>query len=127
MEYRLSNSRLQDLQAEDLYNYHVSNRSQTLISKFFSWCQAQESDRFMWLAITLFTQIGLTLPLTAVFITFLGGNNFVWWVILAAVNIPVLVLNLAAFPTKITLPFVFFGWLTQALIIVSCTIFALIN
>lgn len=126
MEYRLSNSNVKDLQAEDLYNYHVS-QPQTLLSKFVAWCEAQESNRFLWLAVALFAQIGLTLPLTAVFIVFFGGNNFLWWIILATVNIPVLVLNLAAFPTKTTLPFLFFGWLTQAVIIACCIAFALMN
>jgi hypothetical protein len=126
MNYRLTNSSIQSLQAEDLYNYHIRHQ-ENVSTKFLSWCEAQETNRFLWLALSFFAQIGLTLPLTAVFIIFFGGNNLVLWIIAGVVNIPVLVLNLAAFPTKITLPFVFFGWLTQAIIVMYCIVFALMH
>ena len=125
MEYKLTNSNIGGIRAEDLYNYHVKPEA-NIISKFLSWCKAQESNHFLWLALSFFAQIGLTLPITAVFIVFFGGNNLLLWIIMAAVNIPVLVLNLAALPTKTTLPFLFFGWFTQAFIIAYCVIFALV-
>ena len=46
---------------------------------------------------------------------------------MAAVNIPVLVSNLAALTNKTTLPFLFFGWFTQAIIIIYCIGYALIH
>jgi hypothetical protein len=126
MEYTLTNNRIGGLRAEDLYNYHVSHK-ENIISKFLHWCEGQESNRFLWLALTFFAQIGLTIPITAVAIVFFGGNNLVLWIIMAAVNVPVLVLNLAAMPTKTTLPFMFFGWFTQAIIIFYCIGFAAIH
>ena len=80
----------------------------------------------MWLALSFLGQVGLTLPVTACTIVFFGGNNFALWLILVTVNVPVLALNLAAFSTKITLPFVFLGWLTQAVIIVYCLVSGLL-
>ena len=126
MEYRLTNSHIGSLQAEDLYNYHVS-REESIISKFLHWCDVQESNRFLWLALTFFAQIGLTVPLTAVAIVFFGGNNLFLWIIMASVNVPVLVLNLASMPTKTTLPFIFFSWFTQAVIILYCIGFAVLH
>ena len=126
MEYRLSNSKIGNLQAEDLYNYHVTQK-EGIVSKFLNWCEAQESNRFLWMVLAFFAQIGATVPLTAVAILFLAGNNFVLWIIMAAVNVPVLVLNLAAMPTKTTLPFLFFSWLTQAVIILYCVGFAMLH
>jgi hypothetical protein len=126
MEYTLSNHRIEGLRAEDLYNYHVTHKV-TVISKFLHWCEAQESNRFLWLALTFFAQIGLTIPITAVAIVFFGGNSLVLWMIMAAVNVPVLVLNLAAMPTKSTLPFMFFGWFVQAMIILYCVGFAVMH
>lgn len=126
MEYRLTNSYIGSLQAEDLYNYHVTHK-ETIISKFLNWCDAQESNHFLWLALTFFAQIGLTVPITGVAIVFFGGNSLILWAIMAAVNVPVLVLNLAAMPTKTTLPFIFFGWFTQAIIILYCIGFAVLH
>jgi hypothetical protein len=125
MEYRLSNS-IEGIRAEDLYNYHVQHK-ENVFTKFLAWCEAQQEDRLLWLAVACFAQIGMTLPATAFFILFFGGNNLLLWIIMTAVNVPVLVLNLAALPTKTTLPFIFFGWLTQAVIIMYCIGFAIMH
>lgn len=125
MEYRLTNS-IGNLTAEDLYNYHLNHRK-SLVAKFLNWCIEQENNRFLWLALTFFAQIDLTLPLTAVCIVFFGGNNYFLWIIMVAVNVPVLVTNLAALPTKATLPLLFFGWLTQLNIIFYCIVYALLH
>jgi hypothetical protein len=126
MEYRLTNSNVGSIRAEDLYNYNVKHEA-NIFTKFLAWCEAQESNRFLWLALSFFAQIGMSLPATAYFIVFFGGNNLLLWIILATVNVPVLVLNLAALPTKTTLPVLFFGWLTQAAIIMYCIGFALMH
>ena len=126
MEYRLTNSNIGGIRVEELYNYHVKPNA-NVISKFFAWCDAQQSDYFLWLALSFFAQIGLTLPVTAYFIVFLGGNNLLLWTIIGFVNVPVLVLILAALPTKTTLPFIFFGWLTQAIIVMYCIGFAIMH
>ena len=126
MEYRLNNSNIGSIRTEDFYNYHVTYK-QNIFNRFLNWCEAQQSDRFLWLAITCFAQIGMTLPATAYCIVFFGGNNLLLWIIIGAVNVPPLVLNLAALPTKITLPFIFFSWLTQAIIIIYCIGFAILH
>ena len=126
MEYRLTNSSIGNIRAEELYNYRIQHE-ENFFAKFLAWCDTQKSNHFLWLALSFFAQIGLTLPITAVFIVFFGGNNMLLWIIMAAINVPVLVLNLAALPTKTTLPFIFFGWLTQAVIIMYCIGFALMH
>jgi hypothetical protein len=126
MEYRLTNKNIGSLQAEDLYNYSAKTRS-NIFTKFLNWCEAQQNDRLLWLAVTCFAQIGMTLPVTAYFILFFGGNNMFLWIILGIVNVPVMVLNLAALPTKTTLPFIFFGWLTQIAITMYCIGFAMLH
>jgi len=126
MEYKLTNSNIGNICVEDLYNYRTKHE-ENIFAKFLTWCDAQKTNHFLWLALTFFAQIGLTLPVTAVFIIFFGGNNLLLWIIMAAVNIPVLVSNLAALTTKTTLPFLFFGWFTQAIIIIYCIGYALIH
>ena len=126
MEYRLSKREFGNITAEDLYNYSIKPHG-NVFAQFISWCESQESNRFFWLVVSFFVQVGLTLPLTAIFIVFLAGNNLLLWMIIISVNIPVLILNLAAMPTKTTLPFVFFGWLTQIAVILYCIAFALLH
>src|SRR6516164_1129376 len=101
MQYTLSNHNVQSLRSTNVYAQSKEN----LLSRFLNWCTAQETNRFLWLALTFFGQIGLVLPVAACSIVFLGGNSSLLWIIILAVNVPTLVLNLAALPTKITLPF----------------------
>jgi len=116
MEYTLSNHNVQNLSRATAY----SHKKENYLTRFLTWCKAQETDKFLWLALTFFAQIGLALPVTAFSIVFLGGNNYLLWIIICAVNVPTLVLNLAALPTKITLPFLFFAWVTELVIILYC-------
>ena len=123
MEYRLNKSNVGNIRAEELYNYHIKHK-ENIFTKFIAWCGAQESNRFLWLALSFFASVGLTLPLTAYCIIFFGGNNLLLWMLIGAVNVPVMVLNLAALPTKTTLPFLFFGWFAQAIVIAYCIVLA---
>ncbi|GEM_PF-3573040 len=103
-----------------------SERSFNLLTKFFDWCTAQEHNRFLWMAVSYFALIGLALPATAYAIIFFGSNNFVFWIIALVMNVPVLVLNLAALPTKITVSALIFAWAADAILILYCVaLFAL--
>jgi len=88
-----------------------------VFTRFYVWTVQQEEKRFMWLALTFLMQIGLALPCTLLAIVFLGGNNFNLWLIACVANVPSLALSLAAQPTKVTLPVLFFAWLVDAVII----------
>jgi len=92
----------------------------TLLKKFFNWCNAQEENRFLWLSVSLFGLIGAVVPLTLLAIYFFADNNFTLWIFVCAVNVPVLALNLAAQPPKVTLPTLFLSVIGDALIIVAC-------
>ena len=59
----------------------------------------------------------MVLPLTLLSIIFFGGNNFTLWIIACAVNVPVLALNLAAQPPKVTLPVMFVSLFANLVII----------
>lgn len=74
------------------------------LKRFFSWCEDQESNRLLWLGIAIIGHIGMILPLTLLSILFLAGNNFNLWVVVLTANMPVLALNLAAQPPKVTIP-----------------------
>ena len=92
-------------------------RKLRLLTRFINWCDLQESNRFLWLGIAFMGSIGMVLPLTLVTVL-LTTQNFVMLAIAAIANVPVLASNLAAQPTKVTLPILFSAWLINFSIIV---------
>ena len=91
-----------------------------LISKFIAWCNLQQKNWFLWLGIALMAGIGTVLPLTLFAVICGADNNFTLWIIVCVINVPVLVVNLAGQPTKVTLPSLFFAWLIDAIVIAYC-------
>jgi hypothetical protein len=98
--------------------YLQTGKKQSLLSQFITWCNGQEKYRFGWLAIALTLHGCVLAPITVLSIA-LGGNNFVFWgIAIGAIAMP-LVVNLAAMPTKITIPVFFLSILLDVVIIVS--------
>ena len=94
------------------------------VSKFIAWCNYQEKNRFFWLGISLLGGIGAVLPLTLISVVFWANNNFTLWVIACVFNVPILVVNLAGQPEKVTLPTLFFASLINLIIVAySVTMF----
>jgi hypothetical protein len=85
---------------------YTVNKGQSLVAQFFSWCQGQEPFRFGWLAIILAVHGCVLTPITAMAIA-VGGNDIVLWFAAISAMAMALVTNLAAMPTKVTIP-VFF-------------------
>lgn len=91
----------------------------SLWKKFINWCDSQEKYRFGWLATAL-TLHGCVLTILTMFAVVLAGNHFIFWpFVIGAMGIT-LIVNLAAMPTKITIPVFFFSVLVDLTIIVSC-------
>lgn len=96
----------------------IAEKKQSFLSQFINWCNGQEKYRFGWLAISLTLHGCVLAPITVLSIA-LGGNNFVLWgVAIGAIAMP-LVVNLAAMPTKVTIPVFFFSVLLDLVVIVS--------
>jgi hypothetical protein len=74
------------------------------LKRFLNWCDQQEKNRLLWLGLAIMGHIGMVLPLTLLAILFLANNNFILWTIVLVANMPVLALNLAAQPPKVTIP-----------------------
>ena len=89
-------------------------------TRFINWCEGQESSRMLWLVMTFLLQIGMALPCTLAAILFWSNNSFPLWVFACVINVPVLAINLAAQPTKITIPVLFFAWTVDLMIILYC-------
>jgi hypothetical protein len=93
-----------------------------LITRVLVWCNEQEENRFIWLGVALLVGIGTVLPLTLFTVMVGAKSNFTLWVITSIVNVPILVVNLAEQPTKVTLPTLFFAWTIDAIIMTYCAV-----
>src|SRR5688572_8982993 len=84
-------------------NYTQSISKPSLISVFMNWCKNQQENRLLWLGVALAGHGCIFTPLT-IFAVVSSGNNLVLFMMaLIAMGIA-LVTNLAALPTKITIP-----------------------
>lgn len=91
-----------------------------LLDRFNAWLINQEENRLLWLSIAVLGGIGTVLPLTLMAVVFWANNNFSLWVITLCINVPVLIVNLAAQLPKVTLPVLFAAWFINAVIIFYC-------
>jgi hypothetical protein len=104
------------------YTSSATTSTGSITSRFLQWCAGQEDNRFLWLGMTFFGQIGLVLPATLFSIIFLGGNHLGFWIAAAVINVPVLALTLAAQPTRVTLPCLFSAWILDIGLILTSVI-----
>jgi hypothetical protein len=95
--------------------------SPSLIHRFFAWCDSQQEKRLLWLAIIVFAHGCIITPITALAIL-TSGNNFILWPFITAAMGASLVTNLAALPTKITLPVFFLSLVIDVAILISCIV-----
>lgn len=75
----------------------------SLISKFIAWSDAQNSNRLLWLGVILSFHGCILTPLTVMAVLLAGTNLTLFMVTIVAMGIS-LVSNLAAMPTKLTIP-----------------------
>ena len=91
----------------------------SLPTRFFKWCSGQEQYRLAWLAAILAIHGCILTPIT-VLALFAGGNSIVMWPFAIGAMAMALISNLAAMPTKFTIPIFFLSVLIDvALITVS--------
>ena len=98
--------------------YSPAIKTQSIVSRFITWCNGQEKYRLGWLAIIITIHGCILTPITVLAIV-LSGNNFVLWGIAIGAMTMALVVNLAAMPTKITIPVFFFSVLLDLVVIVT--------
>ena len=104
---------------KNLYAHSVDSTTVSPWKKFISWCDSQEKYRLGWLAAAI-TLHGCVLTIFTMFVVIFVGNHFIFWPFIIGGMGITLVVNLAAMPTKITIPVFFFSVLMDLLIIISC-------
>ncbi len=93
----------------------------SLWKKFITWCDGQEKNRLGWLASSFMIH-GCILTIATMFAIILAGNHFIFWPFAIAAMGMTVITNLAAMPTRITIPVFFFSVLLDLVIIVTCII-----
>lgn len=93
----------------------------SVFTRFFNWCEGQEQYRFGWLAAALSVHGCALTPITLFAIILSGANILLFVTALVAMGMA-LVTNLAAMPTKVTIPIFFLSILIDLSIIISCAI-----
>jgi hypothetical protein len=90
-----------------------------IFARFVNWCEGQEQFHFGWVAGILAGHGCAMTPIT-LFAIVLSGNNIFFWVLALAAMGASLVTNLAAMPTKVTIPVFFASILLDLTIIGLC-------
>ncbi|MEO6611285.1 MAG: hypothetical protein ABIT05_04105 [Chitinophagaceae bacterium] len=105
---------------------HVFNPTQTrtktgisLWKRFIHWADEQEENRFGWTAFAI-TGHGCVFTIVTTMVILLTGNHFIFWPFAIGAMTTCLIANLAAMPTRITIPVFFFSLLVDLAIIGIC-------
>lgn len=84
-----------------------------------NWCDDQQKNRLLWLGVALSAHGCIITPITIMAVLLAGTNLSLFILALVAMGAS-LVTNLAAMPTKITIPVFILSTLVDIAIIVSC-------
>ena len=100
---------------------YTKSTHKSLWSTFISWCNGQEKNRFMWLSIALAGHGCFLTPL-ALMAVMLAGNLMILWAVVIGAMAMCLIANLAAMPTKITIPLFIASVVIDVAVMISCII-----
>jgi hypothetical protein len=103
--YNLNRLNMKALQ--HTYQPVLEGSRENIFQKFFDWCAGQDENRYAWLAIALFGHGCILAPVTLL-VSFMAGVHIVLFAVVIASMTASVVVNLAAMPTRVTIP-VFFG------------------
>lgn len=96
-----------------------AEKKEALVKRFFKWAESQEQHRFLWLAIGIVGH-GCFLTIVTIMAIAFAGNNFIYWPFAIGAMSMTVISNLAALPTKYTIPIFFFSILVDLVIIALC-------
>ncbi len=88
-------------------------------NRFIAWSDKQEENRFGWAAFAIAGH-GCVFTIITVAMILFTGNNFIFWPFAIGAMAVCLISNLAAMPTRITIPVLFFSVLIDLVIIALC-------
>ena len=98
----------------------------SLVSRFAAWTSGQQNNRLMWLGLSIAGHGCFLTPLTVALVAFTGMNLALFMLATVAMAIT-LIVNLAALPTKITIPVLVLSILIDIVVIISAVSLVNIN
>jgi hypothetical protein len=104
-------------------NYTGQAVKPSFLSRFFTWCANQQHNRLAWLAIALAGHGCIFTPITLLVIALTGINLTLLIAAMVAMG-AALVTNLAAMPTKFTIPTLVLSLAADA-VIIGCALASL--
>lgn len=99
--------------------YESSASKLSLFTRFMNWSKDQERNRLLWIGVALAGHGCIITPLTVMAVLLAGTNLFLFILALVAMGAS-LVTNLAAMPTRITIPVFVLSIIVDLVIIISC-------
>jgi cbb3-type cytochrome oxidase subunit 1 len=93
----------------------------SVISKFMAWCESQEKNRLGWLGGILAIHGCVLTPIT-LFAVILSGTNFALYIATLLAMAIAVITNLAAMPTKVTIPAFLVSVLIDIVVIALCIV-----
>lgn len=109
------------------YQHQSLAQSETrsgLWSRFLKWSEAQEPNRLGWVAGILFGH-GCIITILTMLAIQMNGNHFIFWPFAIASMGACVITNLAAMPTKVTIPVFAISVLIDLAIIAICIVGAI--
>lgn len=100
----------------------TSAKRTNIFTRFINWATNQEPNRMLWAAIGITAHGCVLTPLTMLAVMYSGNNNMIFWAFGLAAMAMTLVSNLAAMPTKYTVPIFLFSVFIDAAIIASIVV-----
>lgn len=101
--------------------YTGSATRTNIFTRFFAWAKNQENNRLLWLGVILVAHGCVLTPITVMAVLLAGTNLTLFVLALIAMGMS-LVTNLAAMPTKITIPVFALSILIDIAIISLCVV-----
>ncbi len=90
-----------------------------IFSRFFTWAINEEPNRIGWAAFAMVAHGAVITPITIVIII-ISGNYFPFWIITILTMASTVITNLAALPTRYTIPTFFLSIAIDLIVIISC-------
>lgn len=103
--------------------YISRERNISLLTRFMNWAGSQEEYRFIWIGVVLLAHASFLTPFTAMAVMLTTESFPLLMVALGSMGLA-LVTNLAALPTKITIP-AFFLSIAIDVVVVALTFLAI--
>jgi hypothetical protein len=100
-------------------NYTGSVSNTSVFSRFMNWCEAQQENRILWIGLGLAGHGCVITPIT-IFAVLMAGNSMALFMTAVFAMAATLTVNLAALPTKITIPVFVLSILVDIGIIAAC-------